>query len=57
MEWHVDTGQRNRREAPLELDVSLGLLLVLSALEALFDDVAEHLLDLLHTELFGQLNG
>ena len=57
VEGYVDTRERDSRKATLKLDVTLGLLLLLGFLEARIHDFPKHLLDLLHTELLGQLNG
>ena len=55
MEGHIDTWQRDGREAALQLDVTLGLLLLLSLLVAGVDDLGQHGLDLVNRELLGKL--
>ena len=55
MEGHVNTRERNSCEAALESDVSLLRLELLCLREAGVDDLAEHLLDLLHCKSFSKL--
>ena len=55
MEWNVDTSERNRSEASLQLDIALGDLLFLRLRETRINDLAKHLLDLLDGELLSQL--
>ena len=59
MEGHVDTGERDGRVAALKLKETVLLLGLLDRLDglavALVDDLAEHLLDLLESELLGEL--
>ena len=57
VEWHIDTGKRDGSKAALKLDVALSRLLLLRLGEAGLDDLAEHLLDLLNSELLCQLVG
>ena len=57
MEWNVDAGQGNGGKATLEFDVALGALKLLSALEARVNNLAQHLLDLVHGEPLSQLKG
>ena len=55
MEGHVDTGKRDCREAALEGNVALLLLLLLGLRVARVDDLPEHLLDLVDGELLREL--
>lgn len=55
MERHVDTWQRDGREASLQLDVALGFAELLSLCVARVNDLAEHLLHLIDAELLRQL--
>ena len=56
MEGNVDTGERNRREASLQLNIALALLQLLSFLVGVVDDFSKHLLDLIDGEGFGELD-
>jgi hypothetical protein len=55
VERNVDAGKRDRREAPFEGDVPLGLLLCDRLLVALVDDLEQHLLDLILAEIGDEL--
>jgi len=55
MERNIDSGKRNSCKATLQLDVTLQLLLLLSATVTLLDYVSKHLLDFLNGEGLGQL--
>lgn len=56
MEWYVDTWERNGSEPSLELDVAFRLLLLLRLVETTRDNIRQHLLDLLDSELLGELH-
>ena len=55
MERHVNAGQGNSSEATLELYVALVLLKLERLLVGVVDDLAQHLLDLVHGERFCEL--
>ena len=55
VERHVDTGERNGGETTLKLDASLRLLLLLRLLVARVDNLSKHRLDLVDSELLGEL--
>jgi hypothetical protein len=55
MEWHIDTRKRDSCEASLKFDVPFGLLLLLGLIKAARNYVLQHLLDLLDSELLGEL--
>ena len=56
MERHVDAGKRDGGKSALELDVALGLLLLLRLVETVCNDISQHLLDLLNSEVLSELN-
>ena len=55
MERHVDARERDCREAALEDDIPVALLLPDGGVVRGLDDLAQHFLDLLDAELLRQL--
>ena len=55
MEWYIDAGEWDRRKSTLQSDVACRLLKLRRFVVAVLDDFAQHLLDLLDSELLGQL--
>ena len=55
MEGNVDARKRDCREAALEQDVALGLLLTLRPLEAFVDDLLQHFPNFLNSKCLGKL--
>lgn len=56
MERHVNAGERDSSEAPLEDDIALALLLLASRVDTVVDDLLKHFLDFLDSELLGKLH-
>ena len=55
MEGDINTAERNSGEATFEDDVALGLLLLKGTIEAVVNDVLEHLFNFFEAEFLGQL--
>lgn len=55
MERHVNAGERYGSKAALEPNITFSLLLRLSLGIAFFEDLAEHLLDLVFSNLRNEL--
>ena len=55
VEGHIDTRKRNRSKSTLQFNVTLCSLLGLCLLEALLNDLTEHFLDLINSELLSKL--
>ena len=55
MEGHIDTRKGNRSKSTLQFNVTLCSLLGLCLLEALLNNLTEHFLDLINSELLSKL--